>query len=45
MTMRGVRTDGVSTVTSSMQGHLRENAAARAEFFALALPGPADRGR
>jgi len=45
MTMRGVRTDGVSTVTSALQGHLREDAAARAEFFALALPRPADRRR
>jgi len=45
MTMRGVRTDGVSTVTSSLQGHLRQDVAARAEFFALALPRPADRRR
>ena len=44
MTMRGVRAGGVSTVTSALHGHLREDAAARAEFFALALPrrrGPA----
>ena len=45
MTMRGVRAAGVSTVTSALQGHLREDAAARAEFFALALPRPADRRR
>jgi len=40
MTVRGVRTAGVSTVTSALKGHLREDAAARAEFFALALPHP-----
>ena len=45
MTMRGVRTGGVSTVTSALQGHLREDAAARAEFFALALPRRTDRRR
>ena len=45
MTMRGVHADGVTTVTSAVQGHLREDAAARAEFFALALPHPTDRRR
>lgn len=45
MTMRGVRAGGVTTVTSAVQGHLREDAAARAEFFALALPHPTDRRR
>jgi GTP cyclohydrolase I len=45
MTMRGVRTAGVSTVTSAVQGHLREDAAARAEFFSLALSVPPARSR
>ena len=45
MTMRGVRAGGVTTVTSAVQGHLREDAAARAEFFALALPSRPDRRR
>jgi len=35
MTMRGVRAAGASTVTSALHGQLRENAASRAEFFAL----------
>ena len=35
MTLRGARTERTRTVTSAMFGHLRENAAARAEFFAL----------
>lgn len=45
MTMRGVHADGVTTVTSAVQGHLRQDAAARAEFFALALPRPTNRRR
>lgn len=45
MTVRGVRTAGVNTVTSALKGQLREDAAARAEFFALALPHRTDRGR
>jgi GTP cyclohydrolase I len=36
MSLRGVQADGVHTVTSSLQGLLREDARSRAEFFALA---------
>ncbi len=36
MTIRGVRSTGSSTVTSTMYGLLRENAATRQEFLALA---------
>jgi GTP cyclohydrolase IA len=35
MTMRGVRANGASTITSALHGQLRENAASRSEFFAL----------
>lgn len=35
MTLRGVRASGSSTVTSALHGTLRENTAARQEFFAL----------
>ncbi len=35
MTMRGVRKPGSRIVTSATRGELRENAAARAEFFSL----------
>ena len=35
MTLRGVRADGVSTVTSAVHGQLRDDARSRAEFFAL----------
>jgi GTP cyclohydrolase IA len=36
MSVRGARAVGSRTVTSALFGHLREDAAARAEFFALA---------
>ena len=36
MTIRGVQAAGTKTVTSTIYGHLRENAAAREEFFNLA---------
>jgi len=35
MTMRGVRAQGGTTVTSALHGQLRQDAASRAEFFAL----------
>ncbi|HEY2272225.1 MAG TPA: GTP cyclohydrolase I FolE [Jatrophihabitantaceae bacterium] len=35
MSIRGVRAHDSRTLTSSLRGHLRENAAARQEFFAL----------
>jgi GTP cyclohydrolase IA len=35
MTVRGVRASGVNTVTSAVHGQLRNDAAARAEFFTL----------
>jgi GTP cyclohydrolase IA len=35
MTVRGVRASGANTVTSALHGHLRHDAAARAEFFSL----------
>jgi GTP cyclohydrolase I len=35
MTLRGARADGTRTVTSALLGHLRDDAAARAEFLAL----------
>jgi GTP cyclohydrolase I len=35
MSIRGVRAHNSRTLTSSLRGHLRENAAARQEFFAL----------
>jgi len=35
MTLRGVRAHESRTITSALQGHLRHNAAARLEFFAL----------
>jgi GTP cyclohydrolase I len=37
MTMRGVRAAGARTMTSAVQGLLREDARSRAEFFALAV--------
>lgn len=40
MKVRGVRVQGVSTVTAAVHGQLRE-AVSRAEFFALARPGGA----
>ena len=36
MTLRGVRAHESRTLTSALQGHLRQDAAARQEFFALA---------
>jgi GTP cyclohydrolase I len=36
MTMRGVCANGASTITSALHGQLREDAASRSEFFALA---------
>jgi GTP cyclohydrolase I len=36
MTLRGVRAHDSRTITSALQGHLRNDAAARLEFFALA---------
>jgi GTP cyclohydrolase I len=35
MTLRGVRAHDSRTITSALQGHLRNDAAARLEFFAL----------
>lgn len=35
MSLRGVRAQGSRTLTSEVKGHLREDAAARQEFFAL----------
>jgi GTP cyclohydrolase I len=35
MTLRGVRAHKSRTITSALQGHLRDDAAARLEFFAL----------
>jgi GTP cyclohydrolase IA len=35
MTLRGVRALGANTVTSALHGQLRDDAASRAEFFAL----------
>jgi GTP cyclohydrolase I len=35
MTVRGVRASGANTVTSALHGHLRSDAASRAEFFSL----------
>lgn len=39
MTLRGARAPGSATTTSSLRGHLRENAAARAEFLTLVHGG------
>lgn len=35
MTLRGVRAEGATTVTSALHGQLRDDAASRSEFFAL----------
>jgi GTP cyclohydrolase I len=40
MTMRGVRADGASTVTSAVHGQMRDDARSRAEFFALTMQRP-----
>lgn len=39
MTLRGAHASGSATTTSSLRGHLRENAAARAEFLTLVNGG------
>jgi GTP cyclohydrolase I len=36
MTLRGARAPGTATTTSSLRGHLRDHAGARAEFLGLA---------
>jgi GTP cyclohydrolase I len=43
MALRGVQASGVLTVTSSLQGLLREDARSRSEFLSLAAPRPASR--
>ena len=43
MTLRGVRTDGTSTITSTLLGALREDPRSRAEFLALTATGAAGR--
>jgi GTP cyclohydrolase IA len=40
MTLRGVRTTGSTTTTSTMRGVLREDARSRAEFLALTSSAP-----
>jgi GTP cyclohydrolase I len=42
LSLRGVRADGTSTVTSTMLGTLREDPRSRAEFLAFATSGRAD---
>jgi GTP cyclohydrolase I len=44
MTIRGVGARGATTVTSSLLGHLRDDARSRAEFLTLAHGGRAGRG-
>jgi GTP cyclohydrolase IA len=39
MTMRGVRSPGTVTVTSSLRGCLKDKPEARAEFFAICRDG------
>lgn len=39
MTLRGVRAEGASTITSSLLGALREDPRSRAEFLSLTAPG------
>ena len=41
MTMRGVRSGGTSTITSTLLGALREDPRSRAEFLALTTPSAA----
>jgi GTP cyclohydrolase I len=43
MSLRGVQASGVLTVTSSLQGLLREDARSRSEFLSLAAPRPTGR--
>jgi GTP cyclohydrolase I len=45
MTLRGVRADGASTITSALLGTLREDPRSRAEFLALAAPSARHGGR
>jgi GTP cyclohydrolase I len=47
MTLRGVRTAGSTTTTSTMRGVLREDARSRAEFLTLtsSVPSAATRRR
>jgi GTP cyclohydrolase I len=40
MTLRGVRTGGTTTTTSTMRGLLRQDARSRAEFLALTSSVP-----
>jgi GTP cyclohydrolase IA len=40
MTLRGVRSGGTHTTTSSLLGTLREDQRSRAEFLALTISGP-----
>ena len=40
MTLRGVRTGGTTTTTSTMRGVLRKDARSRAEFLALTSSVP-----
>ena len=40
MTMRGVRAGGASTVTSALNGRLRDDPRSRAEFLSLATRRP-----
>ncbi|AEA25806.1 GTP cyclohydrolase I FolE [Pseudonocardia benzenivorans] len=40
MSLRGVRADGTSTITSTLLGTLREDPRSRAEFLALTMPRP-----
>jgi GTP cyclohydrolase I len=44
MTIRGVGARGATTVTSTLLGHLRDDARSRAEFLTLAHARPAARG-
>jgi GTP cyclohydrolase I len=43
MSLRGVQTSGVLTVTSSLQGLLRKDARSRSEFLSLAAPRSTNR--
>jgi GTP cyclohydrolase I len=44
MTLRGVRSGGTHTTTSSLLGTLREDPRSRAEFLALTISGPSTTG-
>jgi GTP cyclohydrolase I len=44
MTVRGVRAEGATTVTSALRGQVRDDAATRAEFLALATDSRRGRG-